>query len=534
MNSPFPVIDIFAGPGGLGEGFSSLINADRSRKFKIGLSIEKDELAHQTLRLRSFFRQFEFGKVPAEYYSFVRGEISINELYEAHPEQARHAADEAWCITLGKEPAENVENRVNNALNGSKKWVLIGGPPCQAYSLVGRSRNGGIDPDDHRVYLYREYYRFLAVHNPPVFVMENVKGLLSSKVDGGLIFRQILSDLRNPAEAFRKLKGNGLKIECPGYHIYSLVKKPSGYDLESEPDFTPEDFIIKAEKYGIPQARHRIILLGIRKDFELQPSILKESSPVKLDDVLARLPRLRSGLSKEEDSPEAWRKAISKLTRDGILRKVDSELVSKINKVVESLTFPQKDRGGEFVEYEAGINYNEKWYLDPKLKGVCNHSSRAHIISDLHRYMFAACYASLKKTSPKLEDLPEKLLPAHKNVDDAIANGKFNDRFRVQLADRPATTVTSHIAKDGHYYIHPDPTQCRSLTVREAARIQTFPDNYYFCGPRTSQYAQVGNAVPPILARQIAEVVFDVLSRINKSTQTYNPTGKPNKQLITY
>ena len=143
--------------------------------------------------------------------------------------------------------------------------------------------------------------------------------------------------------------------------------------------------------------------------------------------------------------------------------------------------------------------------------GVCNHSTRGHIAKDLQRYLFAACFADVKKASPKLSDFPTNLLPLHKNVKEGLSENKFADRFRVQLSNFPASTITSHISKDGHYYIHPDPTQCRSLTVREAARIQTFPDNYYFCGPRTAQYIQVGNAVPPLLGKKIATVVYRAL-----------------------
>jgi DNA (cytosine-5)-methyltransferase 1 len=131
--------------------------------------------------------------------------------------------------------------------------------------------------------------------------------------------------------------------------------------------------------------------------------------------------------------------------------------------------------------------------------------------SDLERYLFASSFAAVAGRSPSLLDFPVSLLPRHENIDQALSTGHFADRFRVQVAGRPASTITSHISKDGHYYIHPDSSQCRSLTVREAARLQTFPDDYFFCGPRTAQFQQVGNAVPPLFASAIALRVLHVL-----------------------
>ena len=172
----------------------------------------------------------------------------------------------------------------------------------------------------------------------------------------------------------------------------------------------------------------------------------------------------------------------------------------------------QADRGAEFIRCHPVAEYRPDWFLDPAIGGVCNHTSRPHMMPDLHRYLFVASYAKVHGRSPELRDFPAELLPDHRNLEDALSRGYFDDRFRVQMSDRPATTITSHIAKDGHYFIHYDETQCRSLTVREAARLQTFPDNYYFCGPRTHQYRQVGNAVPPLLAVQIASLVARILS----------------------
>jgi DNA (cytosine-5)-methyltransferase 1 len=153
--------------------------------------------------------------------------------------------------------------------------------------------------------------------------------------------------------------------------------------------------------------------------------------------------------------------------------------------------------------------YLREWYQDVRLEGyITNHESRGHIRADLHRYLYYSSYAKVVGKSPTAVGLPKILWPQHKNFD----SGKFADRFRVQISDLPATTITSHISKDGHYFIHYDPIQCRSLTVREAARVQTFPDNYHFVGTRTQQYVQVGNAVPPILAHKLAKVVALILA----------------------
>ncbi len=528
-----PVIDIFAGPGGLGEGFSSVINDKGKRFFDIKLSIEKDENACKTLLLRSFFRQFPIGKVPKGYYDLLKivnkddWEINKNELFKKYKKEGDAAKQEAWNITLGIISEREVDKRIKEKLNGEKNWLLIGGPPCQAYSLVGRSRVGGIDDNDQRVYLYKEYLRIIAVHQPAIFVMENVKGLLSAKVEGEKIFNKILNDLRSPSRIFPK-QG----ITCPSYKIYSLVKFPSDELFEEEnnrPYYrSNSDYLIKCEKYGIPQKRHRVILLGIRDDFKIKNiEILKEEEEVPLEMVIGDLPKLRSGISRKikevwkgkdgllklkyekiKDSPEVWQKIVLEHVNDVINQNGFIKFKNGIK-----IKLPNADRGKVFLNKKPAYSKNiyREWYEDEKHGGVSNHETRSHLKEDLKRYFFAALFVKEYNRFPRLQDYPKNLLPSHKNA----LSGKFADRFRVQLADEPATTVTSHISKDGHYFIHYDPEQCRSLTVREAARIQTFPDNYYFCGSRTAQYIQVGNAVPPLLAKKIGEIVKNIFEEQN-------------------
>jgi DNA (cytosine-5)-methyltransferase 1 len=511
-----PVIDLFAGPGGLAEGFSSVIRGG-NRFFDVRLSVEMDEDAHKTLELRSFCRQFPYGKLPKEYYNILhetdltKRELKKKTLFEKYSQQYEIARKEAWLAELGGEkfPPELVNKRIEEALKGEKNWVLIGGPPCQAFSLAGRSRVGGVHKDDHRVYLYKEYLRIIAEHQPSVFVMENVKGLLSASLNGEKIFDWILRDLQNPSTVFRN-------THSAKYKVYSLVKS----NIDDN-----KDYLIKSEKYGIPQKRHRVILLGIREDLNCVPGILSPKEKITLESVIGKLPKLRSGINRKflsaevignkkrrsylniDDSDDLWEKYVNNFKKEILSW---NGLVKYKNK--KKLTASPHGIGSEFVQAAETIETGhplEKWFVDKKLEGVVNHQSRSHLVEDLKRYLFAGIFTFSEGRFPRMQDYEKynkDLLPDHKSA----KSGKFADRFRVQLPNEPATTITSHISKDGHYFIHYDINQCRTLTVREAARIQTFPDNYLFCGSRTQQYHQVGNAVPPYLAYQIAHIVKEL------------------------
>lgn len=523
-NETIPVIDIFAGPGGLGEGFSAFKSSTGATPFRIKLSIEMDEFAHQTLLLRSFFRQFDPGSAPSDYYEYLRGEgkwkgANCEALLDAFPVEGKRARAEAWREELRPAVADEVDRRIVAALGprkGRPAWVLVGGPPCQAYSLAGRVRMlGGDDPNafykDKRHTLYKEYLRLLAKHVPSVFIMENVKGLLSATSESGArVFEHIAADLQRPPDCSHR------------YRLFAMSRGEGGQDQLYEDAIDAKQFIVECERHGIPQARHRLIILGVLEsefgsDTKLPRRLANRSTKVSCRDAIDDLPRVRSGFSQEEDTPERWkafvRSAVAQPWFEYIAGNGHADVADAIRAATDRVTTPHKGMGGRFVSCDPAPGFRADWFHDPKLGGACNHQSRTHRSDDLHRYMFVSAYGSVRKFSPRLKNFPKALLPDHENVAEALESGMFNDRFRVQLAGSPATTITSHISKDGHYFIHYDPSQCRSMTVREAARIQTFPDNYFFEGPRTEQYRQVGNAVPPLLAREIAGIVFEGLRR---------------------
>lgn len=511
-----PVIDLFAGPGGLGEGFSS-VDHDRI-SFDVVLSVEKDPAAHATLLLRSFYRHLRDEDLP-HYYEYLLGALSAEELFTKCPEAATQAHARCLHVELGPRTTPRVYGDIERVLGQSKRWVLVGGPPCQAYSVVGRSRLAKMEREafegNEKHVLYREYLRILARYKPPVFLMENVKGLLSATYGGTSTFERMISDLSSPTAAVRESVRERSPRERRGseYRILSLVHPRNGR-------LRPEDYVIAAEKFGVPQKRHRVILLGVRSDLGVPDGLsLRPSAAPTVRDVLCDLPALRSQLSREDDDASIWASAIRRLLHEFRPKEIDEGVLATMRGAAGCLQHAAGS-GGRWAEKTRGSRLPKtaltEWLADPIMPFVVNHETRKHIPKDLLRYLFAASYAVIKGASPKLHDFPPELWPEHQNVAHTIRyrHGFFNDRFRVQVADQPATTVTSHICKDGHYFIHHDPSQCRSWTVREAARVQTFPDNYFFEGTRTDQYRQVGNAVPPYLALQIAGLVAGVLDGV--------------------
>ncbi len=510
---PIPIIDLFAGPGGLNEGFSHVRDNHNQPVFASAISVEMEECAHRTLELRALYRKLRAADNTKDYYRYVKGLISRDELFTRSGSLAAEAQAEAVRATLGESESANaeIEEKIRKALKhaGTDDCVLIGGPPCQAYSLVGRARRTKEKLEDFekdaKHLLYQEYLRIVKLFRPMAFIMENVTGLLSAKHKGARMFERICQDLRDA-----------------GYTLHAMSPTDGARDADD-----PRDYVINAEEHGVPQARCRVFILGLRADLGLTAGTLPAPSgkPVTVAQAIADLPRIRSRLSKQHDSGEEWLRAIT----EGFLKYEFPHLDPKFR---ESL----RDRlGAMHANYRLGAQSMERakpgpeklhhWFVEADCDVVLNHNSRGHIVRDLHRYFFWSAFAAWYGRSPSLSGVPHYLRPKHGNVTGDATDVPFGDRFRVQLRSAPSTTIVSHIAKDGHYYIHYEPRQCRSLSVREAARLQTFPDSYFFEGAPTDQYRQVGNAVPPYLARQIGTVVHQILTGQTRATKTPQASG---------
>ena len=518
MTDPVPVIDLFSGPGGLAEGFAALKDPLGQPRFNVVLSIEKEPTAYRTLLLRSFLRKFPSG-YPPEYYDFLNGTQATEPNWKClYPNEWESALDETRCLTLGTSEATSfVRQRIAEirATYGSGT-VLLGGPPCQSYSVAGRARNVGnalYDPaKDERQSLYLEYADVLTQLQPAVAVMENVRGMLSAKHDGRPVFSDVMDSL---AQAGGKDR----------YRLHSLA---SPYAVRSWDDgLNPKDFLVRAEAHGVPQTRHRVFVICIRSDIaatlpnDLLPTLDPSEASASVHDIIGAMPMLRSRLSWDDDDA-SWQLVLNKAHELALrhMPAMSSDMERKfrhaLDRALESTTgtaLPHREAQGETGFPNMCPSALRDWIFDPNLTRLPNNETRGHIDEDIARYLYAASYAHASGRSPKARDFPRALAARHRSWN----TGKFDDRFRVQLRDRPSTTITSHISKDGHYFIHPDPAQCRSLTVREAARLQTFPDNYFFHGSRTQQYVQVGNAVPPFLAWQIARQLWDVLEHDHRA-----------------
>ena len=413
MSCGLTFLDLFAGAGGLSEGF---IQAG----FKPVAHVESDKAACYSLRTRMTYHWLKSQHRFDEYSEYLKGNLARHDFYRVVPDRV---LDSVINAEIRDDTLPGVFQRIDGLLINRRLDLIVGGPPCQAYSLIGRSRKRDGMTNDNRNYLYTLYAEFLNRYKPKFFVFENVVGLLSAtNVDGH-------SYLEKMVEKFRQY----------------------GYKTEHE--------VLSAKDYGVPQGRRRIILVGRRGDsegFYPKPDPCESGIPVK--EFLADLPPLTAGVGK---------------------------------------TGPCQM-----------LPYHGTWLLEAGIRNgglpVTWHQARPHTEQDLEIYKIAVELWNTRKARLDYNALPDYLI-THRN------RQSFRDRFKVVASDLPfAQTVVAHIARDGHYYIHPDKDQNRSITPREAARLQTFPDDYYFESSlktprRTPAFSQIGNAVPVLLARKLAE-----------------------------
>ncbi len=409
MTKKLNYIDLFAGAGGLSEGFIR-------EGFHPVAHVEMSKEACDTLKTRLAFHHLNQNKKLKTYFSYLKNEISREELWEKIPDEIIQSVinDEISGKTIW-----NIFKQIDEQLDSRKVDLIIGGPPCQAYSLIGRSRDPNGMKGDKRNYLFRHYAEFLIRYKPKYFVFENVLGLLSAGT------KKYLNEM---------------------------------LQLFSEIGYSTDHKVLSAEEYRVLQRRRRVIIIGRKGKAKFNFPELKttENKWQIKSDLFYDLPKLKPG----QKMP-----------------------IAKYNNPINEYLLETETRNG--VDFTT------------------QHFTRKHNERDLEIYSIAIDKWLNGKKRLKYNELPKRL-QTHKNI---LA---FLDRYKVIDPTGHSHTVVAHIAKDGHYYIYPDLKQVRSISVREAARIQSFPDDYFFEGGRTAAFKQIGNAVPPLMARAIANKLTDL------------------------